>query len=234
MTITESKYWQIGLDTHISQCSNESVLFRSRSTLKYFRINHGDQSCCFSILGLSRLIINVLVSFFCFIWIPMLSVYGHYKSCNSISAGIDFRHQNQTRLSTSKVGPRAERVIVRTDCDSAKIESATRLCWTIYNPGNKLTVSLQGASHIVDENVEPQPLWEYPGVPMTEPFRLLNFDFTQPLGAIRTFERKGALELWRYEKVFAALYGIDKSNLKIRRRKIVYLSWTWESAPQLP
>ena len=44
-----------------------------------------------------EIIINVLViSFFCFIWIPMLWVYGHYKYVYSFSAGIDSRRQNLT------------------------------------------------------------------------------------------------------------------------------------------
>ena len=51
------------------------------------------------------IIINVLVSSFWFIWIPMLWVYGHYKYFYSYSAGIVFRRQNLTstiwRLQTS-------------------------------------------------------------------------------------------------------------------------------------
>ena len=39
-----------------------------------------------------------LVSSFCFIWIPMLQVYGHYKYFDSFSAGIIFRHQNLTSI----------------------------------------------------------------------------------------------------------------------------------------
>ena len=41
-----------------------------------------------------KIVINVLVSYFCFIWIPMLCVYGHYRLFNSFSAGIVFRRQN--------------------------------------------------------------------------------------------------------------------------------------------
>ena len=44
-------------------------------------------------------IINVLVSAFSFIWIPMLCVYGHCKYFSSCTAVIDFRHQ----ILTSKV-----------------------------------------------------------------------------------------------------------------------------------
>ena len=38
--------------------------------------------------------VNVLVSSFCFIWIPMLWFYGHNIYFNSFSAGIDFIRQN--------------------------------------------------------------------------------------------------------------------------------------------
>ena len=57
-----------------------------------------------------EIIINVLASSFCFIWIPILWVYGHYKYFYYDSAGIDFRRQNLT----SKVDPRTVRVNV--DC----------------------------------------------------------------------------------------------------------------------
>ena len=53
-----------------------------------------------------EIIINVLVSSFRFIRIPMLLVYGQYKYCYSYSAGIDFRRQ----ILTTKVDPRAIRV----------------------------------------------------------------------------------------------------------------------------
>ena len=43
-----------------------------------------------------EIIINVLVSSFWFIWIPMLWVCDHYKYCYSYSAGIDFSRQNLT------------------------------------------------------------------------------------------------------------------------------------------
>ena len=45
-----------------------------------------------------EIIINILVSVFRFIWIPMLWVYGHYKYLNSYSVGIDFRRQNLTSV----------------------------------------------------------------------------------------------------------------------------------------
>ena len=50
-----------------------------------------------------KIIRNVLVSSFCFIWISMLWVYGRYKYFYTYSAGFDFRRQNLT----SKVDPRA-------------------------------------------------------------------------------------------------------------------------------
>ena len=43
-----------------------------------------------------EIIINVLVSSFYFIWIPVLRVYGHYKYFNSFSSGIHFIRQNLT------------------------------------------------------------------------------------------------------------------------------------------
>ena len=43
-----------------------------------------------------EIIINVLVSFLRFIWIPMLWVYDHYTYFYSDSAGIDCRRQNLT------------------------------------------------------------------------------------------------------------------------------------------
>ena len=48
--------------------------------------------------GFSRfeIIINVLVSSFRFIWIPMLWVYGHYQYVDSYSAESDFSRQNLT------------------------------------------------------------------------------------------------------------------------------------------
>ena len=39
-----------------------------------------------------EIIINVLVSSYRFIWIPVLCVYGNYKYFYSYSAGIDFAH----------------------------------------------------------------------------------------------------------------------------------------------
>ncbi len=45
-----------------------------------------------------------------------------------------------------------------------------------------------------DAYLEPQPLWEYPGFPLTEEFDILSLDFTQPLNSIKTMEREGFVE----------------------------------------
>ena len=45
---------------------------------------------------LFEITIHVLISFFCFIWIPMIWVHCHYKYVYSYSAGIDFRRQKLT------------------------------------------------------------------------------------------------------------------------------------------
>ena len=77
--------------------------------LNYFCINHGEQWGFFQI----KIIINVLVSSFWFIWIPMLWVYENYKYFYSYSAGIDFSRQNLTskrQILTTKVDPRTVRV----------------------------------------------------------------------------------------------------------------------------
>ena len=69
-----------------AQCSTSTF-----TTLKYFCINHGDQF---------QIFINVLVGFYCFIWIPMSSTaIIHFY----------FFHRRQ-QLLTSKVGTRAERI----------------------------------------------------------------------------------------------------------------------------
>ena len=59
--------------------------------LTYFCKKHEEK-------GLFQLefIINILVSFFWFIWIPMLWIYGHYKYYNSFSVGTVFIRQNLT------------------------------------------------------------------------------------------------------------------------------------------
>ena len=53
-----------------------------------------------------EIIINDLVSTFCFVCILMFWVYCHYKYPYSYGARIDFRRQNLT----SKIDPRAVRV----------------------------------------------------------------------------------------------------------------------------
>ena len=53
------------------------------TTLNYLCINHEHQRIFFQF----EIIINVLVSSFCFIWIPVLWVYGHYKYLNSFREG---------------------------------------------------------------------------------------------------------------------------------------------------
>ena len=62
-------------------------------TLKYFCINHGARR-----VFQFEIIINSLVSSFCFIWIPLLWVYGHYKYLHSYSAWVYFRRQNLTSI----------------------------------------------------------------------------------------------------------------------------------------
>ena len=57
--------------------------------LKKCWINKGDQSFFFNV----KIIINVLVSYFRFIWIPMLWVYGRYICFNSFSAVTFIRRQ---------------------------------------------------------------------------------------------------------------------------------------------
>ena len=60
-----------------------------------------------------EIIINVLVSSFCLIGIPVLCVYGHLEYVYSYGAWIDFRRQ----ILTSKVDSRSVRV--RGDTTSA-------------------------------------------------------------------------------------------------------------------
>ena len=67
-----------------------------------FYANHEDQK-----VFEYNIIINVLVSYFCFIWIPMLWIYGHYNYFYSYSAGIDLRRQNLKSTQTSEYDSRA-------------------------------------------------------------------------------------------------------------------------------
>ena len=57
-----------------------------------FCSNHGD----WRVFVQFKIIINILVSSFRFIWIPMLWVFDHYKFFNFFSAGIVFIRQNLT------------------------------------------------------------------------------------------------------------------------------------------
>ena len=71
--------------------------------------------------------INVLVSSFRFIWIPMLWVYGYYKCFNSFSmfsAGIDFSSQNLT-LQTSDSG--SHRCNIRFKTMGLQVSNNTRV-----------------------------------------------------------------------------------------------------------
>ena len=45
-----------------------------------------------------KIIVNVLVSSFCFIWIAMFRVYDYFKFFSFFSTGIDFRCQNRTSI----------------------------------------------------------------------------------------------------------------------------------------
>jgi len=50
---------------------------------------------------------------------------------------------------------------------------------------------LEESSDIADAKVEPHPLWEYPSVPLTDSFGLLQLDFAHPLAGLRTVNRTG-------------------------------------------
>ena len=73
-----------------------------------------------------EIIVNVSVSSFRFIWIPILWVYDHYNIyIYSCSAGIDFSRQesdvHRRQILTSKVDPRAVRV-----------KRMTMLTWAVW------------------------------------------------------------------------------------------------------
>ncbi|KAI0213029.1 Protein arginine N-methyltransferase 7 [Lamellibrachia satsuma] len=55
---------------------------------------------------------------------------------------------------------------------------------------------IMNASNIADDIVEPHPLWEYPCVPLTDTFNLLNLDLRKPLQGVKTVERNGYTSLW--------------------------------------
>jgi len=55
--------------------------------------------------------------------------------------------------------------------------------------------SFQTASDLTDAYLEPQPLWEYPGKPISDQFDILHLDFSRPLNTIKVIEREGFLPL---------------------------------------
>ena len=84
----------IGLASELCRTEQDDLphLIWTLKALKYISINHEDQRVFFQF----KTIIDILVGFFRFIWIPMLWVYSYYKYVYSYSAGIDFRRQNLT------------------------------------------------------------------------------------------------------------------------------------------
>ena len=80
---------------------NISKLILTLKAVKYLCISYGE----------FEIIITVSFSYFHFIWIPLLWVYGHYKSVILSVRGwtLDVRIYKRQIL-TSKVAPRAERV----------------------------------------------------------------------------------------------------------------------------
>ena len=79
-----------------------------------------------------KIIIRIVVSSFCFIWIPMLWVHGHYKYFISFGAGNDFRRQSITstlyrrQILTINVDPRTVRANL-----SNEISGST--CYIFYS-----------------------------------------------------------------------------------------------------
>ena len=65
--------------------STSGTIYLTLKAFEYFRINHGDQR-----------FFPILNHHSCFIWIPMLWVYGHYKYLYSYIVGVDFSRQNLT------------------------------------------------------------------------------------------------------------------------------------------
>lgn len=53
---------------------------------------------------------------------------------------------------------------------------------------------VMAASDIADGYVEPHPLWEYPAIPLTEDFDILQLNFTTSLEGIKMLERDGTIE----------------------------------------
>lgn len=60
-----------------------------------------------------------------------------------------------------------------------------------------VNVCWQAASDIADGYVEPHPLWEYPAIPLTEDFDILQLNFTASLEGIKMLERDGTIEFCR-------------------------------------
>ena len=90
------KYWGYCIHSHstvtpLSLVSVQGVV-HNLFNAELFCTNHGDQKVLFKFV----ISINVLVSLFRFIWIPMFWVYGHFKYFCSYSAGIDFNRDNLT------------------------------------------------------------------------------------------------------------------------------------------
>ena len=46
--------------------------------------------------------------------------------------------------------------------------------------------------------MEPQPLWEYTGKPLSNSFSLMAFDFTKPLRGVKAIRREGFEDIWTY------------------------------------
>jgi hypothetical protein len=56
---------------------------------------------------------------------------------------------------------------------------------------------VQSAIERVDDKVESQPLWEYPGLPLTDAFEVMTFDLSRPLSGLKTITRNGIVDFWR-------------------------------------
>ena len=85
-------HFSLTLECLCDRSLNPKHVVLTLTTLKYICINHGDQR-----VFQFEIIINVLVSSFWFIWIPMLWVYDDYKYFNSFSAGTVFKRETHQR-----------------------------------------------------------------------------------------------------------------------------------------
>ena len=79
-------------DSHFVKCESFSLTWSCGSRQR----DTTSSEWKFQLNNLAVKVLNVLVFFFCFIWIPMLWVYGHYIYFNCHSAGIDFSRQTST------------------------------------------------------------------------------------------------------------------------------------------